>query len=931
MKKHLFILISLLVSFQAFAQQKYNVSGHITESERNEVVPMATVIVGSDGIASDFDGNYSLDLPNGTYKIKFSYVGFEDLIQDLTVNGAPVKLDVVMSGVKVLDVVNVTADIARERETPVAFVNISSLKLREELASQDIPMILNSTPGIYATQGGGGIGDARVSVRGFSQRNVAVLLDGVPVNDMENGQVYWSNWFGLENMTKTMQVQRGLGASKLAVPSIGGSINILTKGIDDKASVVLNQEVGTGGYFRNTISANTGRLKGGWGISSALSYQKADGFVDNAYSKGFFYYLRIDKQLGKHNLSLSGFGAPQEHGQNNFRANIANIDVELAKKLFDQPIPAGTDWNLGTKFNSNWGRDPRNGEIVNTKVNYYHKPQFTLRHSWQISKKVFLANTAYLSLGNGGGTSATLSASTRTADFSEIDMSSLKGTTLFSNGKPKLVDNVYTANTLYEGASGKILNSRRNDHVWYGLLSTVRYDVSSKFVFSGGVDLRDYQGRHFRTPYDLLGGEYYNVTEIPALGTFSPLSGDTRTILKIKPGDAYEYDNIGYVRWGGAFGMLEYKDKKVSAFVNVTGSYTGYKLVDFLKPKVLTLDGENYYFGAYRKAAIGSDPAMLKTLTKNGTTYDMNSPEVQNQTIDWTWIPGYTFKAGGAYNLSKAHSVFVNVGWLSKAQRFNNVIRQNTPTTAGFPSIFTPIQKIENVKNEDIRALELGYSFKSKIFAANINAYYTSWKNKPLDNLPSIQDEFGDPIPINVNGIGALHKGIEFDGNLRISKQLSLDAIASFGDWQWSDKAEYYNNVTKTTIVFDPTGVKVGDAAQTQLGGTLRWEPIEGLYFKLRATHFAENYSNFNPEDLRDDNAGRQSWKMPDYTLVDAFVGYSFMVDKKVRTSLRLNCLNATNATYISDAQNGNGFNAYTATALFGTPRRFVASCTLEF
>ncbi|MEY4925640.1 MAG: hypothetical protein RI894_76 [Bacteroidota bacterium] len=933
MKRIYFILNLLLLMTTAAFSQKFTVSGRITESENKEGVPMATVIAGTEGIASDFEGNYAIDLPNGIYQLVFSYVGYENLTKEVTVKGAPIKLDVEMSGVKVLDVVNVTADIARERETPVAFANIPTIKLKEELASQDIPMILNSTPGIYATQGGGGVGDARVSVRGFSQRNVAVMLDGVPVNDMENGQVFWSNWFGLENMTKTMQVQRGLGASKLAVPSIGGSINILTKGIDDKASFVLNEEIGTGGYLRNTISVNSGHLKGGWGISSAVSYQRADGFVGHAYSKGFFYYLRIDKQFGKkHTLSLSGFGAPQEHGQNNFRGNVANVDANLASELYQNPVDKTTAWDLGTKFNPNWGTDPRNGNIINTRVNYYHKPQFTLRYSWQISPKVFLANIAYLSMGSGGGTGISYSPD-RTTDKSQVDFSGLKGIAAYYQGQPKIIDNVYTsALPLLTGQSDKFLNARRNDHFWYGLLSTVRYDINNKFVFSGGVDLRDYQGHHFRTPYDLLGGQFYNAAELPLVGTFTPKSGsrDPRTVQKVRVGDVYEYDNTGYVRWGGAFGMLEYKKDKISAFVNVSGSYTGYKLVDWLKPKVLNINDKRYYLGAFEKIAIGTDPAMTKSVTIDGNTYNMNSPEVQYQTIDWTWIPGYTFKAGGAYNLSKEHSVFANVGWISKAQRFNNVIRQNTP--GGVTTPFTPIQKVENAANEDIKAVELGYSFRNKIFAANINAYYTSWKNKPLDNPPTETDPITrEYYPINVNGIGALHKGIEFDASYKPNKQLTIEGLASVGDWRWTEKAEYFSILYNKTIVFDPTGVPVGDAAQTQLGATVRWEPIKDLYFKARATYFANNYSNFSPENLKDANERRESWKMPNYTLLDAYMGYTFHIDKKVKTSVRLNCLNALDTVYISDAQSGADFNADSSTVLFGTPRRFVASFTLEF
>ena len=175
-------------------------------------------------------------------------------------------------------------------------------------------MLLNGTAGVYATQSGGGDGDARINVRGFDQRNVGVMIDGVPVNDMENGWVYWSNWFGLDAITATMQVQRGLGATKIAMPSIGGTINIITQGIGNKRGGSLKQEYGTGNFMRTSVAYNTGILEDGWGLTLAASYKQAKGWVEGTPSQGFFGYLKVSKQFEKHLLTLSAFAAPQQHG-----------------------------------------------------------------------------------------------------------------------------------------------------------------------------------------------------------------------------------------------------------------------------------------------------------------------------------------------------------------------------------------------------------------------------------------------------------------------------------------------------------------------------------------------------------------------------------------------------------------------------------------
>ena len=75
------------------------------------------------------------------------------------------------------------------------------------LASRDIPMALETIPGVYASEQGGGAGDSRVTVRGFTARNVGTLINGVPVSDMENGG-FWSNWDGLGDATASIQVKK---------------------------------------------------------------------------------------------------------------------------------------------------------------------------------------------------------------------------------------------------------------------------------------------------------------------------------------------------------------------------------------------------------------------------------------------------------------------------------------------------------------------------------------------------------------------------------------------------------------------------------------------------------------------------------------------------------------------------------------------------
>lgn len=912
-------LIWLMMPVMLLAQTGV-LSGVIKDAKTGETLIGANIIYESGkGTVTDIDGIYQLQLDYGKYDLTVSYVGFKPIQHRVNINQPETTMDFELEYVTLTEV-EVVGDMARTRETPVAFSTIQPKTLQEELASQDIPMLLNSTPGVYATAQGGGDGDARINIRGFNQRNVAVMLDGIPVNDMENGWVYWSNWFGLDVVMRSTQVQRGLGASKLAIPSVGGTINLQTKGIGAKRNLKIKQEVGDNGFLRTSIGYTSGQLKGGWGVTAAGSYKRGNGWVDETWTEGWFYFLRIDKNLGNHRLSLKTMGAPQQHAQRSYKKSIAEFDTDYAIEQGIKPeeFLASKPVDLGIKYNPNWGVLDRytldadgnkisNGEEnVSTAENYYYKPMFSLSDFWNVNDHFYLSNIVYLSLGTGGGVG--LENSTNTLPNGQVDLQTL-----------------YDAN--YNGPfnpnreSDGILRSSMNNHFWYGLLSTFNYEINENFTLSGGLDVRSYKGEHYRKIDDLLGGDYYvldneNENEDP----------DKQKVV----GDKIGYYNDGLVRWGGLFGQLEYRKDKWSAFLNLTASNSGYKRIDYFKEKVLDLPDTTLRIG------------YETVIEYNGQTYDRNSEGLEYLESDWEWIMGGTAKAGANYNINDNMNAFMNMGYLSKAPRFNNVYDYSN-------------NLYKDIENEKVKAIELGYSYYNRKMTFNFNTYYTVWENKPVDNAPSIYDPDADDfLKVNINGIDALHKGVELEFAYRILDNLMYEGLLSVGDWRWTsaDTAFLFdsNQNPVDTIAFDAKGLYVGDAAQIQTRHSIRWEIIDRLYVKSSLTYFGKNYSNFDPMDYEmgedadsewafdDDGNPRQAWKMPDYFLVDLHAGYGFSY-RDLQFNIRASVLNLLNEKYISDADNNDGytgqaynsFDAKSAGVFFGMGRRFNLSLEVNF
>tara|TARA_B100000902_G_scaffold163425_2_gene158637 strand:- start:60353 stop:63076 length:2724 start_codon:yes stop_codon:yes gene_type:complete len=894
-------------------------SGKVTDADSGEPLIGASVIYGSGlGVSTDFDGNYSIKISNDEINLKVSYIGYKTIEKTINIQNNHTKIDFKLNTI-LLNEIEVVADIARDRETPIAFSTVPIKKINEELASQDIPMILNSTPGVYATQTGGGDGDARITIRGFNQRNVAVMIDGIPVNDMENGWVYWSNWFGLDAVTSNIQIQRGLGTSKIAIPSVGGTMNILTKSVANNRSGMIKQEIGSYGKLRTSIGFNSGKNDNGWGYTLAGSYKRGNGFVDMTWTEGYFYYAKLQKELDNHIFSLSIMGAPQEHGQRTYKSDIATYDTSISVALGDT-----TDFsdriiiNKGIQYNKHWGWIDRwqineNGDTIhsleklNTKKNYYHKPQFSLRHFWTLNENFYLSNIIYTSIGSGGGTSWSGNS------YDNSGQLNLQDTYNGNFAGPFSIDPSYSDT---ERKSGNYLKSSINNHFWYGGLSTINYQKSLNLNFSGGVDLRYYKGEHYKEIYDLLGGDYAVTND----------NANQLTSIK-RVGDIITYHNDGLVKWSGLFFQSEYSDDKISSFINISGSYSGYKRVDYFRKKDLVLSdttireaiGTHSYFGD-----IVSD-----TLFYDGKVYTIFSEETQNSSTDWKWIKGFTVKGGANLNLNQKNNTFFNIGYISKAPRFDNIYnRDNT--------------LLENIRNEIVKAAEWGYCFRSSKFSANLNSYYTIWENKPLTLSQNILGNiYRDIVPMN-----ALHKGLETDFSYKINNKLIVEGLVSLGDWIWTSGGEAIlldndNNppsfetgsTNNDTLNYNANGVHVGDAAQTQYGFSMRYEPTYNTYLKIRFTHFADYYSDFDGSSLVGENSGRESWVIPSYNLVDFHTGFNIN-----NWDFKLSILNSLNKVFISDATNNDSYNsnfsdfdAKSAGVFFGLGRRFMISAKFNF
>jgi len=968
-----FFILSL-VTISVAKAQPYFIKGVIKDATTNETLIGASVSVKTGvGTVTDLDGNFTLKVEPGVYNLKVFYVGYEAYAQRVSLKDKDVFLTISLESVQ-LDEVEITANIGTVRETPVAISNISQEKIAEEIGGRDITMVMNSTPGVYATEQGGGSGDSRVTLRGFDQANIAVMVDGVPVNDMENGAVFWSNWDGLSEITKTMQIQRGLGATKLAVSSVGGTMNIITTGIEQKPQTIIKRDWGNNNYQRTSLSYNSGLIKNKFGLMFAGSYKTGDGWVNETWIEAYSYFVKFQwKVNSRHLLSLSANGAPQKHGQRNNKLTIGAYSQNFARKLGIEDPEANmllsgiTTKDVGSRqfqYNSNVGS--LNGEEYNVFVNFYHKPLFNLSHFWNVSDKVTISSVYYASYGNGGGTGALNTVNTDpVSGYIKLDP------IYNANANSSLTSASNSNYSTTEHRSTNIIRASMNNHQWYGALSTASIQLDSAFKLTLGIDARYYRGLHFRTVYDLMGGDYFvNSSDFnQEKGYFLK---DRRYQSQIKrEGDKILYNYDGLVSWGGLFSQIEYKKNKWTAFATATGSYTGYQRKDYYAKKDIVLSKKEGFFNRafdffkdnreenVLESIIGYGDTLLHNgseykiynnsnfvfnrgdttfivsylsnlVTPKDTTYivgaksyTINSEEARYARTKKKWFPGFTLKGGANYKINNHYNVYANFGALSVAPKFNNVFNGNAVGNLEY----------NDAENQFIISQEVGAGAKYKLFAVNVNIYYTIWKNRPINPQTGLDGEV-----YNVNGMDASHKGIEFDWNTKFLKNLEWEGALSLADWIYTSNRTVYvfddNGVLQFQKEFSAKGVHIGNSAQHQFSNAIKYYIVKGLFIKPRYTFFGKNYSNFDLLGLEKTNANRDSWRMPDYGVLDMSAGYETKFEG-VRLNLLLSVNNVLNTVYISDAQNNafslQNFDANSASVFFGQLRRYVLGVKVTF
>ena len=439
--KYIFFLTATLIS--TLFSQLTEVSGVVFDNKSKIHLEGVNISSNEVGTVTNKDGKFRL-LVEDENEIIFSFIGYETISTKIKPQMTIFMNPSVLRG----DEIVVSATRAVSGKTPVSFSNLTLKEIQTRNTAQDIPMVLASEPGVWAySESGNGTGYSYVSIRGFDQSRIGVMIDGVPLNDNESHQVYWVDHGDLLADAKDVQIQRGIGNSLYGSSAFGGSININTNILSDKREIGFSY--GQGDW--NTTKYRT-RYRSGKDFGDNLSLVvrtsqiKSDGYRDNHNSKqnGLFF----------------GLEHRGEKITNQFRALIGYENTQLLwDGIYMEDIDDRTKRRTGNK----------------AYTDNFSQQIYSLNTRTKIRENIFLKNTSYLVLGQG---------------YYEVNKS---GQDYYSYNLD--VNNEFSDNE-EQSLSTDFLRRKWIDNNYFGVVPTITWLNKGLRIDLGG-EIRYYTGDHF--------------------------------------------------------------------------------------------------------------------------------------------------------------------------------------------------------------------------------------------------------------------------------------------------------------------------------------------------------------------------------------------------------------------------------------------------
>jgi len=690
-------------------------------------------------------------------------------------------------------------------------------------SSQNISSVLTAGRDPFFSAAAFNFSPVRFRMRGYDGDANTTYMNGVPMENLDNGFTPFGLWGGLNDVLRNRDVVIGLRSNPFTFGDIGVATNMDVRASKQRKQTTLGYSYSNRNYtHRYSATYSTGLSKSGWAFTLSGSRRWADeGYVPGTYYNGWSWFAGIDKKIGqKRLLSLVAFGAPTENGKQG--ASVAEMDSL-----------AGTHY-----YNPYWGY--QNGKKRNAYVAKTNQPIIILTDETKFDNNTTLVNALSASFGDRGSTTIDWynapdprpdyyrNLPSYYASLGQTANAAAVAQDLASNENHRQLNwaNFYDANragqetvqnATVNGVKGQSYSGLRSHYVLGEYVTnTQKINFNSTFnkrfnnhvEMTAGVSYQSQNDRNYKRLDDLLGGQYFVDLNQFAEFTFPGSTiANQNNVAKpnniVKVGDQYGYDYNMHINKAEAWGQGVFKLKHVDFFVAGQVAHTEFWRVG------------NVTNGLFPNNSFGKS-----------AVYDFTN---------------YSIKGGLTYKLDGRNYFYLNGAYITKAPEFQNV----------FISARTRDNVQDKITSEDVTSVEGGYMLNSPKLRMRLSGYYTLTRHQ-MDVLSFYDDDIQNFANYGLTNINKVHFGGELGFEAKVIPNVTVNGAVAIGRY-------YYNSRQNAVVTQDNTAAIVSrDTIYSQnyrVGGTPQEAYSLGIQYRspkywfigLTGNYFDQMWVNFNP------------------------------------------------------------------------------------
>lgn len=778
------------------------VKGRAIDGRTKNPIPGLTVIIQTFEVKTDELGKFEITVTPGDYTITVAS-------DEWTVNSTNIKVP--ENGLDLGEIIMSPKLNNSSNESGIAEITLSDSDFDNDKSGQNISGLLYSLNDAFVNAASYSFSGANFRVRGYDGENILMFMNGLPLNDPENGRASYSEWGGLNNVTKNKDSQHGLAPSKYALGSISGETNINTCASQIRKQNNISYAFANRSYtHRIMYTYSTGMQENGWSFALSGSKRWANnGYVEGTWYDAYSYFAAAEKKLSnKQSIALTVLGSPY---QRSMQSAATQESYDLTNNNY---------------YNPNWGY--QNGEKRNAKVRNVHQPSIILTDNFKISNATKLTTSIGYSFGRFGTTALNWynandprpdyyrylpSYLTIDTNISETVINIAKQDWTTNSEKNQINwNNLYQINYLSNTVSQSaryIVEEQRKDNKALSFNANLNHELNENVAISGGLMAIKSSTHYFKVLSDLLGSNYWLDVDRFAERDFpdkpemmqNDLNNPNR---QIKVGDKFGYDyNINYYNTK-LWGLSQFKYNKLDFFIG--------------------LEASNSTFWRDGRMKNGRDPE-----NSEGKSSKLN-------------FFNYVTKAGITYKYSGHHYFVLNVTYLSKEPLPENVFVSSRISNKILP----------NLESKIIYGGELSYVHKGGLLNSRLTIYETYFKNE-TDLKSFYHDQYQTYVDMILQGIDKIHQGIEFGADLKLIKGISATGAFNIGNYLFMSRPtatiSWENGARNDTVetIYSKYFFVPGTPQNVATIG-LKYNNSKYWFANLNFNYFDKIYLDFSPE-----------------------------------------------------------------------------------